>query len=69
MNIEEIAGLEDEKIVLNPIYQFQEEGEEDGRVKGKFVCCSRKLLHKEKLLAAGLPRRGFISLKCSGYGF
>lgn len=53
LNIEEIAGLEDEKIVLNPIYQFQEEGEEDGRIKGKFVCCSRKLLHKEKLLAAG----------------
>ena len=53
LNIEEIAGLEDEKIILNPLFQFQEEGEEDGKIKGKLICCSRELVHKEKLLAAG----------------
>lgn len=53
MEIEEIAGLEDEKIKLNPLYRFQEEGEEDGKIKGRLVCCAQGLVHKEKLLAAG----------------
>lgn len=53
LDIEEIAGLQDEKIVLNPLYQFKEEGEADGKIKGKLICCTKELVHKEKLLAAG----------------
>lgn len=53
LEIEEIAGLEDEKIVLNPLYRFVEEGEADGKIKGTLVCCAKGLVHKEKLQAAG----------------
>ena len=53
LDIEEIAGLQDEKIVLKPLYQFKEEGEVDGKIKGKLICCAKELVHKEKLLAAG----------------
>ena len=53
LNIEEIVGVENERIVLNPIYRFQEEGEDHGKIKGKLTRCSKGLIHREKLLAAG----------------
>lgn len=59
LNIEEIVGIEEERIVLNPLYRFLEEGEEDGTVKGQLCCCSKGLAHREKLLAAGYGEESF----------
>lgn len=50
--IEEIIGLEDGEIKLNVLYQFQELGIVDGKIKGKWVKVN-ELKNREKLLAAG----------------
>ena len=52
LKIMEVLGYEQERIVLQPIFTFEETGEEDGRIKGKWLC-HNELFHKEKLLAAG----------------
>lgn len=53
LEIVEIAGYKDGEIQLNPLYQFQETGEEGGKVLGEFVCVG-ELMHKEKLLQQGV---------------
>lgn len=52
LKIMEVLGYEQEKIVLQPIFTFEETGEEDGRIKGRWICHT-ELCHTEKLLAAG----------------
>ena len=52
LKIMEVLGYEQERIVLQPIFTFEETGDEDGRIKGKWLC-HNELFHKEKLLAAG----------------
>lgn len=52
LEIAEIIGFEEDEIVTNPIYQFEESGEENGKVIGELVKVDR-LTHMEKLLAAG----------------
>lgn len=52
LKIMEVLGYEQEKIVLQPIFTFEETGEEDGRIKGRWIRHT-ELCHTEKLLAAG----------------
>lgn len=53
LEIAEICGCEEDEIDVTPLYQFQETGEESGRVLGEFVRVN-KLTHTDKLRAAGL---------------
>lgn len=53
LEIVEILGFENGEIQLNPLYVFMEDGEQDGRVKGSLRGVN-PLVHKEKLLRAGL---------------
>ena len=54
VEITEVCGYEDQEIILNPIYRFTEEGEQDGRVIGHLEATGRELIRREKLEAAGL---------------
>lgn len=54
LQISEIVGVQKQEIMLNPLYEFQETGQDEKkRVLGKL---QRKggLMHEEKLRAAGL---------------
>ena len=53
LDIMELDGMSQGEIRLNPIYHFEETGEQDGRVIGEWRQ-QRTLIHREKLLAAGL---------------
>lgn len=54
LEITEILGYEEGQIRLNPLYVFEESGQDgDGRVKGQ-LCKKGELLHENKLKAAGL---------------
>jgi pilus assembly protein CpaF len=53
LEITEVLDCRDGEILLNPIYQFQEIGEENGRVKGEFVW-QNSLKNREKLKRAGI---------------
>ncbi|WHY20533.1 CpaF family protein [Paenibacillus sp. G2S3] len=64
MEISEVAGLKDGEVVLNPLYEFQESDEREGRVQGGLVSCGNPLMHTAKLRMAGvtsypLPQHGF----------
>ncbi|MDE7205744.1 MAG: CpaF family protein [Lachnospiraceae bacterium] len=52
LEITEIIGFEGGEIVTEPIYRFEESGEEKGKVVGRLVKVGR-LTHTEKLLTAG----------------
>lgn len=54
MEISEVAGLKDGEVILNPLYAFQEFGEQDGRIQGGLVPCGNPLLHTDKLRMAGI---------------
>ena len=57
LEVSEVLDCEEDRIRLNPLYQFEETGEsEEGRVLGNLV---RKggLVHDQKLKAAGLRLR------------
>mgnify|MGYP002672367567 FL=1 len=53
LDIMELDGMSQGEVRLNPIYHFEETGEQDGRVIGKWRQ-QHTLIHREKLLAAGL---------------
>lgn len=52
IEIDEVDGIKDGKIILNKLYSWQEEGERDGKIIGKLVRI-QTVLHREKLWAAG----------------
>lgn len=54
MEISEVAGLKDGEVVLNPLYEFRESGEREGRVQGGLVSCGNPLMHTAKLRMAGV---------------
>jgi pilus assembly protein CpaF len=64
MEISEVAGLKDGEVVLNPLYEFQESGEREGRVQGGLVSSGNPIMHPAKLRMAGV-----ISFPLSQYGF
>jgi pilus assembly protein CpaF len=53
MEISEVAGLREGEVVLNPLYEFRETGEYEGKVQGGLVPCGNPLLHTGKLEMAG----------------
>lgn len=54
LEIVEILDDTEEEIQVNPLYQFIEEGEVDGKVKGRLIRTKRPMQHKEKLERAGI---------------
>lgn len=52
LQIAEIVGMEDDEIKLNMLYEFEEDGEIDGRIKGRLLC-KNEITKKDKLRAAG----------------
>lgn len=53
LSIHEIAGMKEGQIVLNPLYQFTERGEVDGKIQGELERC-KELENTAKLREAGL---------------
>ena len=54
VEITEVAGFENNEVVLNPCFRFVEEGEEKGRVVGQLKKVGEGLKNREKLISAGL---------------
>lgn len=54
MEISEVAGFAGGEIVINPLYLFEEEGEENGRVIGSLKKRGSRLENRLKLKMAGL---------------
>jgi len=54
VEITEVAGWRDGEIILNPLYVFVEEGEDEGRIKGNLCRTQNSLIRTEKLRSAGL---------------
>lgn len=52
LEISEIIGCENDEIVTATLYQFEETGEDKGKIAGKLVKVG-KLVHTQKLYAAG----------------
>ena len=52
LEICEITGYENDEIQLQPLYQFEEHGEEDGRVLGELKK-KNVIMHTDKLLRKG----------------
>lgn len=52
LQVAEVLGMKNDEIQLNMLYEFQEEGEEDGRIKGRLVP-KGQLKSDTKLRAAG----------------
>ena len=52
LQVAEVLGMENDEIQLNMLYEFQEEGEENGRIKGRLVS-KGQLKRDTKLRAAG----------------
>jgi pilus assembly protein CpaF len=53
LEITEVLDCRDGEILINPLYRFEETGETDGRIKGKFVKVN-ELKNIEKFKRAGL---------------
>lgn len=56
LDIMELDGMIQGEIRLNPLYHFEETGEEDGRIVGRWRR-QNSLIHREKLAAAGLEEQ------------
>ena len=63
LEITEVLGYEKGRIQLQTLYKFQEEGMEDGKIKGTLMK-ENEIVQTEKLLAAGYPETGI----CGGSG-
>ncbi|CAM3268386.1 CpaF family protein [Paenibacillus lupini] len=61
----EVVGLEEGEIATRPLFQFEEAGEEEGKVIGSLKRTANKLQHTEKLTMAGLSmERGWEEAVC-----
>lgn len=55
IEITEVLGYQNGEILLNPLYQFVEDGEDqNGRIIGKLTRTENEMVHKQKFLAAGV---------------
>lgn len=54
VEITEVAGFENNEVILNPCFRFVEKGEEKGRVIGELEKVGEGLKNREKLISAGL---------------
>ncbi|MBJ6361423.1 CpaF family protein [Paenibacillus sp. GCM10012307] len=50
----EIDGMQDGEVIMNPLFQFQEEGETDGKITGRLRATGNRLRHSDKLSMAGI---------------
>lgn len=53
LSIMEVAGAKEDGICLNPLYEFTEMGEQDGRITGSWLK-KGELIHRGKLYRAGM---------------
>ena len=53
LEISEVLGCEGDEIVLNPLFQFEETGEQGGRIRGRLMRVNQLLL-VDKLKSAGV---------------
>lgn len=58
LEITEICDVIDGKIELNPLFRFEEDGEEDGKVIGELRRTKNKLKSTDKLKRAGIKTEG-----------
>ena len=56
LDVCELDGIQDGEVHLNPIYHFEELGEEGGKIRGRWVRCG-DLKATAKLLAAGFHEK------------
>lgn len=54
LEVDEVMGVRDGKVVLRPIFVFRETGDERGSLEGKLESTGNELHHTEKLKRAGL---------------
>lgn len=54
VEITEVAGFENNEVILNPCFKFVEKGEEKGHVIGELEKVGEGLKNREKLISAGL---------------
>lgn len=52
LEIAEVLSFEKDSVQIQKLYEFREEGMENGKIKGKLMKVE-DIFHKEKLLAAG----------------
>lgn len=58
MEIAEVVGYKNGKIMLNPIYVFEEEGETpEGKIVGTLKRTQNEMVHRDKFRAAGMINR------------
>ncbi|OKP97486.1 CpaF family protein [Paenibacillus sp. P46E] len=53
----EVTGVQEGEVVLNPLYEFRETGERNGRVQGGLVPSGNPMLHTGKLRMAGIDKK------------
>ena len=54
VEITEVAGYENDEIVLNTLYKYEELGEKEGRVEGRLISAGNPFIRTDKFRAAGL---------------
>lgn len=52
--ISEVAGIEEGEVVLNPLFIFREEGEQEGEIIGRLKRTGNGLMYTDKLKMAGV---------------
>lgn len=67
LEITEVLGYRNGRIQTQTLYQYREEGVEDGKIKGTLVKVE-ELTRRDKLLAAGYPKQGVCNGDTSGCG-
>lgn len=54
LEVDEVIGVQDGKVVLRPIFVFRESDDGRDKLEGELVSTGNELLHREKLKRAGL---------------
>jgi pilus assembly protein CpaF len=62
VEIVEMDKLHEGEVIINPLYLFQEEGEQDGKIQGKLLATGNLLIHQNKLRMAGISEREYVSM-------
>ncbi|AWB43834.1 pilus assembly protein [Paenibacillus sp. CAA11] len=55
MEISEVTGLSQGEVIIQPLYVFEEAGEQEGRICGRLRRTDQQLQHTAKLRMAGYP--------------
>lgn len=60
MQIAEIIGIKEGEIQFNPLYEFKEDGEENGKIAGKLCKVSKRMVRFEKMRVAGITEEKYL---------